>query len=60
MTDRRFKVTVWYYHRSKEVYRNQTDKEATAWEQKYTKERTIIKGVRVENETRLESVKDAE
>ena len=58
LTERKFKVTVWYYHRAKEVYRNQTDKEATAWEREYLKQPTVIKGVRVENEPRLKVVEN--
>jgi hypothetical protein len=58
MTDkRRFKVTVWYVDKPKEIYRNQTSKEATAWERKFVKD-SKIKNVRVENETGLRIVKD--
>jgi len=56
--DQLFKVTVWYYHRAEETYRNQTAQNASAWERMYNNEPTVVKGVRVEKEPRLKSVKD--
>lgn len=56
--DRRFKVTVYYYKKTREIYRNQTSKQATAWEREFVKNSDTIKSVRVENETQLKVVKD--
>jgi hypothetical protein len=54
--NRRFKVTVWYSNKPKETYRNQTSKQATAWERLFVKNPDLVTGVRVENETDLKGV----
>lgn len=53
---RRFKVTVWYAKKPKETYRNQTSKQATAWERLFVKNPDLVTAVRVENETDLKGV----
>jgi hypothetical protein len=54
--NRRFKVTVWYSNKPKETYRNQTSKQATAWERLFVKNPDLVTAVRVENETDLKGV----